>query len=222
MEQFILQGGQPVRGEVTPSGNKNAALPLLAACLLTDEPLTLHNVPRIGDIATLLEILRQLGVSVDVRPDHSVRLHAKDVLGSCAKPALLARLRGSLPLLGPLLARLGCVGIPQPGGDQIGRRRIDTHLLALEALGAAEVSGELKVGPGGLRGADVLLDEASVTATENAVMAAALAKGTTVVRNAASEPHVEDLCRCLEKMGARIAGIGSNILTVEGVERLRR
>ncbi|MBI5489843.1 MAG: UDP-N-acetylglucosamine 1-carboxyvinyltransferase [Deltaproteobacteria bacterium] len=220
MEQFILQGGQPVRGEVTPSGNKNAALPLLAACLLTDEPLTLHNVPRIGDIATLLEILRQLGVAVDARPDHSVRLCAKDVQRACAKPSLLARLRGSLTLLGPLLARLGCVGIPAPGGDQIGRRRIDTHLLALEALGAAEVAGELRLGPAGLRGADVLLDEASVTATENAVMAATLAKGTTVLRNAASEPHVEDLCRCLDRMGARIEGIGSNILTIEGVDRL--
>jgi UDP-N-acetylglucosamine 1-carboxyvinyltransferase len=220
MDHFIIQGGLPLSGEVTPSGNKNAALPLLATCLLTEEPVVLRNVPRIGDIETLLEILRQLGVAVDVRPDHSIRLCAKDVQGSCAKPGLLARIRGSLTLLAPMLARLGCVAIPTPGGDKIGRRRIDTHLFALEALGATEKDGELVLGPAGLRGADVLLDEASVTATENAVMAAALAKGTTTVRNAASEPHVEDLCLCLNRMGARIAGVGSNVLVIEGVDRL--
>jgi len=221
MEQFIVQGGQRLQGTVKPSGNKNAALPLLAACLLTEEPLTLHNVPRIGDIETLLEILKNLGTKVEVLEDGTVRLHAKELHNSAPHPALFARIRGSLTLLGPMLARLGRVGLPAPGGDRIGRRRVDTHLMALEAMGArTEGDHELVVQGAGLRGADVLLDEASVTATENAVMAAALAKGTTILRNAASEPHVEDLCRCINAMGGRIEGLGSNILTIEGVPRL--
>ena len=222
MEQFIIQGGQRLHGEITPSGNKNAALPLLSACLLTDEALTFRNVPRIGDIETLLEILRQLGVRIDDRGGGTLVLQAKDVTATAPHPALFARIRGSLTLLGPMLARTGHAALPAPGGDRIGRRRIDTHLLALEALGAdVRDDRELTMRDPGLRGADILLDEASVTATENVVMAAALAKGTTILRNAASEPHVEDLCRCLNAMGGRIEGIGSNILTIEGVPRLR-
>jgi UDP-N-acetylglucosamine 1-carboxyvinyltransferase len=222
MEQFIIQGGQRLHGEVTPSGNKNAALPLLSACLLTDEALTFRNVPRIGDIETLLEILRQLGVRIDDRGGGTLVLEAKDVTATAPHPALSARIRGSLTLLGPMLVRTGHAALPASGGDRIGRRRIDTHLMALEALGAdVRDDRELTVRDPGLRGADILLDEASVTATENVVMAAALAKGTTILRNAASEPHVEDLCRCLNAMGGRIEGIGSNILTIDGVPRLR-
>jgi len=222
MEQFIIQGGQRLHGEVTPSGNKNAALPLLSACLLTDEALTFRNVPRIGDIETLLEILRQIGVRIDDKGGGTLVLQAKDVTSTAPHPALFARIRGSLTLLGPMLARTGHAALPAPGGDRIGRRRIDTHLMALEALGAdVRDDRELVVRDPGLRGADILLDEASVTATENVVMAAALAKGTTILRNAASEPHVEDLCRCINAMGGRIAGLGSNILTIEGVPRLR-
>jgi UDP-N-acetylglucosamine 1-carboxyvinyltransferase len=222
MDQFIIQGGQRLQGEVTPSGNKNAALPLLSACLLTDEALTFRNVPRIGDIETLLEILRQLGVRIDDRGGGTLVLQAKDVTSAAPHPGLFARIRGSLTLLGPMLARTGHAALPAPGGDRIGRRRIDTHLMALQALGAdVRDDRELVVRDPGLRGADILLDEASVTATENAVMAAALAKGTTILRNAASEPHVEDLCRCINAMGGRIEGLGSNILTIEGVTRLR-
>ena len=222
MEQFIIQGGQRLQCEVTPSGNKNAALPLLAACLLTDEPLTLRNIPRIGDIETLLEILRQLGVRIDDKGGGTFVLHAKDVGSTAPPPGLSARIRGSLTLLGPMLARTGRAALPAPGGDRIGRRRIDTHLMALAALGAdVRDDRELTVAAPGLRGADILLDEASVTATENAVMAAVAAHGTTILRNAASEPHVEDLCRCLNAMGGRIEGVGSNILTIEGAPRLR-
>lgn len=221
MEQFIIDGGQPLNGEFTPSGNKNAALPLLAACLLTDEPLTLQNVPRIGDIETLLELLVDLGVEILEQADHSVTLQARHVRHSKPHPELFRRIRGSITMMGPMLARTGHVYLPLPGGDKIGRRRIDTHLLALEALGAeVDHNGDFAMRTNGMHGADILLDEASVTATENAIMAAALAKGTTVIRNAASEPHVQDLCLCLNQMGGRISGIGSNILIVEGVDHL--
>lgn len=221
MEQFIIEGGHPLDGEVRPSGNKNAALPLLAACLLTDEPLTLHNVPRIGDIETQVELLADLGVSITWHDDHSITLHAHTVRHSAPHPALFQKTRGSVTLIGPLLARAGRIDLPTPGGDKIGRRRIDTHLLALEELGA-EVgqNGDFTLRAPGLRGADILLDETSVTATENAVMAAALAQGVTVIRNAASEPHVQDLCLCINQMGGKVSGIGSNILTIEGAPRL--
>ncbi|MEA3337555.1 MAG: UDP-N-acetylglucosamine 1-carboxyvinyltransferase [Chloroflexota bacterium] len=221
MEQFIIEGGHPLNGEVIPSGNKNAALPLIAACLLTDEPVILHNVPRIGDIETLLVLLSELGVQITRNGDQSITLTARDLRHAAPNPELFRRIRGSITLIGPMLARAGQIQLPLPGGDKIGRRRIDTHLLALEAMGAqAEHNGDFTLVANGLSGADVLLDETSVTATENAIMAAALARGTSIIRNAASEPHVQDLCLCINEMGGKISGIGSNILHIEGVDRL--
>jgi UDP-N-acetylglucosamine 1-carboxyvinyltransferase len=221
MEKLLIQGGSPISGTVTPSGNKNAALPLLAACLLTDEPVVLRNVPAIGDVQTMGELLSDVGVSVEVLDEHSWRIHASEVRKSELNPALFGRIRGSITVAGPMLARLGAVSLPRPGGDVIGRRRVDTHFLELSALGATvDLGSGFRLSTPGLRGADILLDEASVTATENAVMAAVLARGTSVVRNAACEPHVQDLCQMLNQFGARIAGIGSNTLTIDGVPRL--
>ncbi|MER2598370.1 MAG: UDP-N-acetylglucosamine 1-carboxyvinyltransferase [Caldilineales bacterium] len=221
MQQFIIEGGHPLNGEVTPSGNKNAALPLLAACLLTDEALTLHNVPRIGDIETQVQILRGLGVEATWHDTHSITLRAHQLHSATPDAELFRRTRGSITLIGPLLARAGSIHLPMPGGDKIGRRRVDTHLLALEAMGAAiSHNGDFSLAAARLSAADILLDEASVTATENTIMAAALAHGTTIIRNAASEPHVQDLCLCINRMGGRISGIGSNILVIEGVPRL--
>jgi UDP-N-acetylglucosamine 1-carboxyvinyltransferase len=221
MEKFIIEGGYPLSGTITPSGNKNAAFPLLAACLLTDEPVALRNLPAIGDVQTMGELLAGVGVSIERLDVHSWRLHARDVRTSDLDPDLFGLVRGSVTMAGPMLARLGTVHLPHAGGDVIGRRRMDTHFLALSALGA-EVSddGLFQVRGRRLRGADILLDQASVTATENAVMAAVLAEGTTVIRNAACEPHVQDLCRMLCQFGARIEGCGSNVLTIHGVERL--
>ncbi len=221
MEKFVIEGGRPLSGSVMPSGNKNAALPLLAACLLTDQPVTLHNLPVIGDVQTMGELLTQVGVSIEVLDPTTWRVHARDVRAVDMDPGLFGRARGSITLAGPMLARLGTVHLPRPGGDVIGRRRLDTHFLALEALGArVDTDGIFRLRGERLCGADILLDEASVTATENAIMAAALADGTTVIRNAASEPHVQDLCRMLCRLGAQIEGIGSNTLTIHGVERL--
>jgi len=221
MAKFVIEGGYPISGTMTPSGNKNAAFPLLAACLLTDEPITLHNLPSIGDVRTMGELLSDVGVSVEQLSQHSWRLQAKDLRTSELDSALFSKIRGSVTLAGPMLARTGSVNLPRPGGDVIGRRRMDTHFLALRALGA-ELDGDglFRLQGKRLRGADILLDEASVTATENAVMAAALAKGTTIIRNAASEPHVQDVCNILNCMGAQIEGIGSNTLTIQGVDRL--
>ena len=221
MEKFIIEGGYPLYGAVVPSGNKNAALPLLAACLMTDEPVTLHNVPAIGDVAIMGELLTDVGVSVEKLDPNTWRVHARDVRKSELNPQLFGRIRGSITLAGPMLARAGSVRLPRPGGDVIGRRRVDTHFLALGALGA-EVDGDgaFRLRSKRLRGADILLDEASVTATENAIMGAALASGTTIIRNAACEPHVQDLCHMLCRFGAQIEGIGSNTLTIHGVERL--
>ncbi len=221
MEELIIEGGHPLRGTLTPSGNKNAALPALAACLLTDEPVTLHNMPDIDDVRTMGELLAEVGVTVE-RPDaHTWRLHALDVHLPTFDREQFRRIRGSIVLAGPLLARLGRVELPSPGGDVIGRRRVDTHFLALQALGAEVDSNDLfRLQARKLRGADILLDEASVTGTENAIMAAVLAEGTTVIRNSASEPHVQDLCHMLNGLGAQIEGIGSNLLTIHGVQRL--
>jgi UDP-N-acetylglucosamine 1-carboxyvinyltransferase len=222
MDTFIIEGGHPVSGTIVPGGNKNAALPMLAACLLTDEPVILRSLPDIGDVATMGELLVDVGVSVEKLDAHTWRLHARDVRTSELSPELFGRIRGSITLAGPMLARMGSVHLPRPGGDVIGRRRVDTHFLALNALGAVlDIDRTYHLHTAGLRGADVLLDEASVTATESAVMAAVLARGTTIIRNAASEPHVQDLCHLLCQLGARIDGIGSNTLTVDGVERLR-
>ncbi len=222
---FRIEGGVPLQGEVTPGGNKNAALPLLAATLLTEEPVILYNIPHIQDVWTMRHLLESLGVQIDELGPRTWRLQARHLHLAQLDPHLVRRIRASILLAGPLLARLGRVTLPPPGGDIIGRRRLDTHVLALEAMGAQVEYRRLERRfdfhtPRGLHGADILLDEASVTATENAVMAAVLARGTTVIRNAASEPHVQELCRMLVQMGARIQGIGSNILVVEGVDRL--
>ncbi len=221
MDELVIEGGVPLRGILTPSGNKNAALPALAASLLTDEPVTLHNLPDIQDVHTMLELLANIGVEVERLDTHSWRLHAREIRLPPLAREKFRRIRGSILLAGPLLARLGWVEIPPPGGDVIGRRRVDTHFLAFQELGAeVDVNDLFRLNSRGLRGADILLDEASVTGTENAVMAAVLAKGTTILRNAASEPHVQDLCHLLNRLGARIEGIGSNILTIHGVDRL--
>lgn len=222
MARFVIRGRRPLNGVITPSGNKNAALPLLAASLLTDQPIVLHNVPRIGDVLTMLQLLQLMGVEVQDEGQGTVRLQARQIASVSPDPDLFGLIRGSITLLGPMLARTGRIHLPMPGGDRIGRRRIDTHLLALQALGATfDYDNRLDGRAERLRGDDILLDEASVTATENAVMAAVLAEGCTIIRNAACEPHVQDLCLFLNGLGARIQGIGSNTLTIEGVSSLR-
>jgi UDP-N-acetylglucosamine 1-carboxyvinyltransferase len=221
MEKFVIEGGLPLTGDVTPAGNKNAALPILAATLLTGCDVTLHNVPRIGDVGTMLQLLAGMGVSVQDEGS-TVRLCAEDARLPEFSAETFQQIRGSMLLAGPLLARFGMARLPLPGGDRIGRRRVDTHLLALEALGT-EIgynNYDFTMRAPALRGADILLDEMSVTGTENAVMAAVLAKGTTVIRNAASEPHVQDLCNLLNRLGAQISGVGSNTLTIYGVDSL--
>ena len=221
MDELFIEGGAPLRGTVTASGNKNAAFPLIAAALLTDQPVTLRNVPDISDVRAMLQIMEGLGVELDQPERHTVTLRARTLRSAAPDPALLRRIRGALVLMGPLLARAGEARFGSSGGDQIGRRRIDTHVLGLQALGATVDEGaELVLRARRLRGHDVLLDEASVTATENVLAAATLADGTTVIRNAASEPHVQDLCRLLIAMGARIEGVGSNVLVVHGVRAL--
>jgi len=221
MEKFVIKGKHTLTGDVTPAGNKNAALPILAATLLTEDEVTLHNVPRIGDVGTMLQILGEMGVMLE-DAGSTLRFRARDAVEARLRPELFQLIRGSMLLAGPLLARFGRAVIPMPGGDRIGRRRVDTHLLALEALGAQIDFDryDFTMQADGLRGADILLDEMSVTATENAAMAAVLARGTTVIRNAASEPHVQDLCHFLNILGAQIEGIGSNTLVIHGVERL--
>ena len=220
-EQFVIEGGHPLNGEVTVGGNKNAVLKLMAACVLSAEPIILRNAPEIGDVNTMATILRQLGATVERLPDRGLKIHAHTLRTSRVDPVLAQKMRASVVLAGPLLARLGSVELAPPGGDMIGRRRLDTHVLALEKLGAT-VNHEkgFRIEADGLTGADIFLDEASVTATENAILAAALAKGRTVIRNAASEPHVQDVCNFLNKMGAQITGVGTNQLTIEGVDKL--
>ncbi|MEJ2151033.1 MAG: UDP-N-acetylglucosamine 1-carboxyvinyltransferase [Chloroflexota bacterium] len=221
MDRFIIQGGVPLKGTITASGNKNAALKLFPACLLTEEPVTLHNVPDIDDVNSMIEIISRLGVEVERVKPNSWRVQAKTITSHVVDRELATRIRASIVLAGPLLARLGQLELPPPGGDVIGKRRVDTHMLALMALGAQfDLNDTFRLSTKGLQGADILLDEASVTATENAIMAATLAKGTTILRNAASEPHVQDLCNFLNTLGAQIEGIGSNVLTIQGVERL--
>ncbi len=222
MEKFIIDGGVPLKGEMTPSGNKNAALPLLAACLLTEEPVVLHNVPEIRDVVDMRRMLASLGVELEDLGNRSWRVTAKQVRPSDLDPDLSKRIRASILLAGPMTARAGGLILPPPGGDVIGRRRVDTHIWALRQLGAKvdyDRKFEFKA-LAGLHGADILLDEASVTGTENAIMAASLAKGTTILRNAASEPHVQELCNLLNVLGGKIDGIGSNTLHIHGVERL--
>lgn len=223
MVEFRIEGGHPVSGTIRASGNKNSALPTVAAALLGNAPVTIGNVPRIGDVLTMLDIVSQSGASVDWLEDGRVRISAAGLSEQlCMKGELSRKLRGSILFAAPLLHRFGRVELPFPGGDRIGRRRIDTHLLALEALGArVEVGATVNISaPNGLNGAEILLDEASVTATENTVMAAALARGRTVIDNAACEPHVQELCRLLCVMGADIEGIGTNRLVIHGVQSL--
>jgi UDP-N-acetylglucosamine 1-carboxyvinyltransferase len=221
MEEFVIDGGIPLHGEVTPSGNKNAALPLLAACLLTDEPVVLRNVPQIRDVLAMRKLIESLGAVVEDVDLHTWRITTKELVASHLDPELCRRIRASILIAGPVLARAGGLKLPPPGGDVIGRRRLDTHILALRGLGA-EITYDrvFDIKSTGLHGADILLDEASVTATENAVMAAVLAKGETYIRNAASEPHVQELCNFLNTLGARIEGIGSNALHITGVQSL--
>lgn len=221
-ERFVVEGGRRLEGSIRPGGNKNAALPILAACLLTDEAVVLRNLPDIEDVRVMLQILEGLGVSVERLEQNVVRVEAKGECSSLPSQELSKKIRASILLAGPLLARCGSVSVAKPGGDAIGRRRVDTHLLALEALGAQiEVSAhEYRMSTHALRGQKMFLDEASVTATENAVMAAVLAQGETFIYNAAAEPHVQDLCRFLNGMGARIEGIATNSLTIHGVETL--
>jgi UDP-N-acetylglucosamine 1-carboxyvinyltransferase len=221
MEKFIIEGGIPLSGEVTPSGNKNATLPLLAACLLTDEAVILHNVPYIRDVQTMRALLESLGVSIEEIGDHTWRVQAAEVRPADLDPDICRQIRASILLAGPMTARTGELRLPPPGGDVIGRRRVDTHLLALKKLGAVvEYDRSFHFQARGLHGADILLDEASVTATENAIMACVLAKGNSIIRNAASEPHIQELCHFLNQLGARILHIGSNTLKIEGVNKL--
>ncbi|MCJ7703387.1 MAG: UDP-N-acetylglucosamine 1-carboxyvinyltransferase [Anaerolineales bacterium] len=224
MTKFIIQGGFPLHGEITPSGNKNAALPLLAACLLTKEAVTLHNVPEIQDVATMRDLLASLGVSIENVGPHSWRIQAGEVRPADLDPDICRQIRASILLAGPMMARTGELHLPPPGGDVIGRRRVDTHFLALNALGVKtkydRVNRVFDFHAGELQGEDILLDEASVTATENAIMAAVTAKGTTIIRNAASEPHVQELCHFLNLLGANITQIRSNTLHVQGVPEL--
>lgn len=222
MQQFVIEGGHPLSGEVTVSGNKNAALKMLPACLLTDQPVILHNMPNIGDVRTLIDIMRHLGVEIEWISTSDLRVHAREVTSTSVDPTLAGRLRASIVLAAPMLARCGRVHLPLPGGDAIGERRLDMHVLALRKLGAqVDYDGHaFDMRADSLIGADILLNEASVTATENSLMAAVLAKGTTIIRNAASEPHVQDLCNMLVTLGAQIDGIGSNRLTIQGVDKL--
>ncbi len=220
-QHFQVTGGIPLRGSIRPSGNKNAALPLIAASLLADGPSQLTNVPRITDVDTLLNLVSDLGASVEWTGDNSVRIDPTNLRPQALNREMSAQIRASILLAGPLLARFGRVKLPPPGGDVIGRRRVDTHFLAFEQLGAEVTVGEdYTLEAKRLRGADIFLDEPSVTATENTLMAAVLAEGTTTLRNAASEPHVQDLANGLIGMGAQIDGIGTNVLTVQGVPSL--
>jgi UDP-N-acetylglucosamine 1-carboxyvinyltransferase len=215
--RFLVRGGRALRGTIQPAGNKNAALPILASSVLADGPLELENIPRIRDVETMLALLADLGATVEWTGPNAVRIDARPVRPKPLDPALCAKIRASILLAGPLLARFGTVTLPPPGGDVIGRRRVDTHFLALEHLGAAvRVGARYELEGKHLVGADIFLDEPSVTGTENALMAAVAAKGRTVLRNAACEPHVQDLARALIAMGAHIEGVGSNVYTIEG------
>jgi len=221
MEEFIIEGGVPLRGEITPAGNKNAALPLLAACLLTDEPVVLRNVPQIRDVLDMRLLIESLGTQVEKLDVNTWRLTSPTLRPGDLDSDLCRRIRASILLAGPVTARAGELHIPPPGGDVIGRRRLDTHILALRSLGA-EVTYDrvFDFHSSGLKGAEMLLDEASVTATENVVMAAVTAKGKTVIHNAASEPHIQELCHFLNRLGAQIEEIGSNTLHIQGVPHL--
>lgn len=221
MARFIIEGGRKLQGSVTPSGNKNEALPALMACLLTEEPITFHRMPKIADVVTSCEVLADLGVAVIWKGDETLTLCAKGLTYKKPDPALCAKIRASILLLGPMLARFGRVELALPGGDVIGARRIDTHWEGIETLGGKlrldqGIIGEIKT----IQGTDVYLDEPSVTATENLLLLAVKCSGTAVLHNAACEPHVVGLCNLLNAMGAKISGVGSNRLTITGVQKL--
>lgn len=222
MEKFIINGGIPLSGELTPSGNKNAALPLMAACLLTSEPVILHNIPNILDVQTMIQLLQSLNVQIEVVGETSIRLDASNIRPADLNPNLCRQIRASILLAGPLLSRVGELHLPPPGGDVIGRRRVDTHILAFSHLGVQTnyIDNQFHFLSKELIGSDILLDEASVTATENAIMVSVLAKGETIIRNAASEPHIQELCQFLNMIGAKIENIGSNTLHIIGVDSL--
>ncbi|MGH2957344.1 MAG: UDP-N-acetylglucosamine 1-carboxyvinyltransferase [Solirubrobacterales bacterium] len=223
VEKFVIQGGVPLSGEIVPAGNKNAALPILAACLLTEEQVTVRNVPRIRDVDSMLGLLEELGVKVSWSDEHEVQLQADSLAGNEVDEAHSTRIRASFLVAGPLLARLGEAKMPPPGGDTIGRRRLDAHLDAFRDLGAkvdGDVWIELSAPPDGLKPKRIFMDEPSVMGTENALLAAALTPGPTTIANAASEPHVQDLARLLTRMGAEVDGIGSNVMTVHGRDKL--
>ena len=221
MHEYIIEGGFPIHGTITASGNKNAALPCIAATLLSAEPVILHNIPEIEDTSVMLNILQSFGVKITNIKKHSWKIEAKTVNPECIPKELSKKIRASILFAGPLLARCGKAQMLPPGGDVIGRRRVDTHFLALEQLGARiEVNGSFNFTANKLVGTDIFLDETSVTATENAIMASVLAEGQTKITNAACEPHIQDLCDMLNSMGAKITGIGSNILYIGGVKEL--
>ncbi len=221
MSTYQVEGSFPIKGKIRASGNKNSALPCIAAALMTDEAVILRNIPEIEDVRVMFDIFRKLGGSVEKLAPNVHKLQASDITAYEIPPEIAKNIRASILFAGPLLARVGRVQLPPPGGDVIGRRRLDTHFLAFSALGVrVEIDGMFNLSVNKLVGEDIFLDEASVTATENALMAAAAASGTTVIRNAASEPHVQDLCHLLNAMGAAIMGIGSNILTIRGNPKL--
>ena len=221
MDEYYIEGGFPVKGTVKASGNKNAALPCIAAAVLTDQSVTLKNLPEIEDVFVMFEIFKSFGGTVTKCAPNEYTLQLKTVTGYEVPAPLAQKIRASILFAGPLLARHGKVMMTPPGGDVIGRRRLDTHFLALTELGAqVKINGHFLFTANKLIGQDIFLDEASVTATENAVMAAVTAEGETVITNAASEPHIQDLCKLLNSMGAKISGIGSNILTIQGVQQL--
>lgn len=228
MASFKITGNQRLKGDIIPQGAKNEALQILCAVLLTDQPVTIHNIPDIRDVNLLIDLLGDLGVRRTRLSNSTIRFEANDVhieyLETEAYSQKAAALRGSVMLLGPLLARFKKGRLPKPGGDKIGRRRLDTHFLGFEKLGARFSfdgdDGYYRVDASSLKGTYILLDEASVTGTANILMAAVMAEGTTTVYNAACEPYLQQLCKMLNRMGARISGVGSNLLTIEGVEKL--
>ena len=222
MEKFIVTGGNKIKGSITPAGNKNEALPVLACILLTEEPVVIHNLPGIGDVNSMKAILEGLGVTITYKGESTYQFDASNLISFFPDKELCGKIRGSFLLAAPLLYRFGEAKLTPPGGDVIGRRRLDTHLLALEELGAKIRHKEVfsMTCKKGFVGKNISLDEASVMATENAIMAAVIAKGTTTIYNVACEPHVQGLCHMLNAMGAKISGISSNLLTIEGVEKL--
>ncbi len=221
MHEYLIEGGFPIKGTITASGNKNAALPCIAATLLTSEPVILRNIPEIEDTAVMLNILQSFGAKATILSQNCWKIEAKEIQPACIPAELSKKIRASILFAGPMVARCNRAEMLPPGGDVIGRRRVDTHFLALEQLGARiEISDHFTFTANKLVGTDIFLDECSVTATENVLMAAVLAEGKTKITNAASEPHIQDLCNMLVLMGAHIDGIGSNILRITGVKKL--